>query len=324
MSTLSTQYFQRVLISSSSAVVPSQLASAQTSNPDAVASNFMIQVPEAMEGKYKVKYITIPNTIYNVNTSNNALNWTAGGPYYDAVLPVGNYDGATLATAVAAALTAGDLTARTYTATFDAITSKLTITNSTADDMIWAAGQSANTVIGVYNYNGFGSGGLVNITASGSALPYPIFLGAPLSLGIRIKQAADAGYVTGINEIVTKTTVPVTTDYSTIPPTVNTGAPVSTTDVKCVPVAGTLIVPLLAASNTFNYTTQDEFEQFFKLEKGTKLLQIQVVDTATGTQVDLNRGQLEMLVERVEPDLSIPKLKRQRIYRGQTRSEDYR
>ena len=320
MSTLSTQYFQRVLISSSSAVVPSLLASALTSNPDAVASNFMIQVPEAMEGKYKVKYITIPNTIYNVNTSNNALNWSAGGPFYDAVLPVGNYDGATLATAVAAALTAGDLTARTYTATFDAITSKLTITNSTADDMLWAAGRSANTVIGVYNYNG----GSVNSTASGSALPYPIFLGAPLSLGIRIKQAADAGYVTGINEIVTKTTIPVTTDYSTIPPTVNTGAPVSTTDIKCVPVAGTLIVPFLATSNTFNYTTQDEFEQFFKLEKGTKLLQIQVVDSATGVTVDLNRGQLEMLVERVEPDLSIPKLKRQRIYRGQTRSEDYR
>lgn len=73
----------------------------------------------------KLASASIPYTWYNVTTSNNAFTLVEGGTSYPVTIPVGNYDGAGLATALTTALNASG-GANTYTVTYSTVTSKLT------------------------------------------------------------------------------------------------------------------------------------------------------------------------------------------------------
>jgi hypothetical protein len=294
MSTLSQYYYQRVLVSTESAdghgrpqtTVPRdalQTPAAYTPITTTInTANCRIQFPETLDGKYLVRYITIPNTLYAVNATNQAISWlNSVGGQFAATIPTGNYTGATLAAAVQLAMDTADA-GRVYTVVYSDTTHKLTVTTSDASNNLFATGavNTAWRVLGVPEYSTLA-------IASAAAFPFPIFLSCPLSLGIRIKQAPDAGYVVGQQQ-------------------------------------GTLIVPLLSEANAFNYYSNDDFQQYLKFEKGTKTMDIRVVNPVTGADVELNRGPWEMLLERVEPNLSIPKLKRQRIYMGPPLASNYR
>ena len=71
---------------------------------------------------------TIPNTVYNINSSNNNLLWTRGGDQ-SATIPAGNYTSTTLATAIKTAMD-GASDGNTYTVSYSATTFKYTITGS--------------------------------------------------------------------------------------------------------------------------------------------------------------------------------------------------
>ena len=278
MSTVSQYYFQRVLVNSGDAEN---------------SANFSLKFGEVLEGKYKVHYITIPNTIYSVNETNNMVAMLVGFPILLPIgpfaIPKGNYTGDELAAVLQTSMSAADVT-RDYTVTYDSVTSKLTITNITNTDPFGFTsledGNTAWKILGVSEL------GFESLLAT-ATLSYPIFLTSPLSLGIRVKQSPDSGYVTPGR------TVRVNTDtkgnFETRGQSYH---------------QGTLIVPLLASANTFNYTSADDFQQFIRFEKGTKTLDIQVVDPLTSEDVDLNRGQWEMLLERMEDNVSKRKKKR--------------
>jgi hypothetical protein len=304
MSTRSQYYYQRVLVSTETAdghgrphdPVPRDELPVSTGGPFATppqnfyptplvtttinTANCRIQFPETLDGQYLVRYITIPNTLYAVNATNQNIDW-ANGAAHTATIPVGNYTGTTLAAAVQLAMDTADAV-RVYTVVYSDTTHKLTITTDDTSAVVFAGG-NLNTcwrVVGVAETGGVS-------LASAAAFPFPIFLSCPLSLGIRIKQAPDAGYVVGQQQ-------------------------------------GTLIVPLLSEANAFNYYSNDDFQQYLKFEKGTKTMDIRVVNPVTGAVVELNRGPWEMLLERIEPNLSIPKLKRQRIFMEPPLASNYR
>lgn len=145
------------------------------------------QVDQILEGEYQVEWATIPNTLYNVSTTNNVLAVTSGTG--SATLTPGNYTGATLAAEVQTQLTAVHASARTVT--YSSISNKLTITAADASATVFgpATANDGARVVGV-------APGTTTSVASGSECPYVVFLGSPLSLGIQISGASTRGYQT--------------------------------------------------------------------------------------------------------------------------------
>ena len=68
-----------------------------------------------------------------------------------------------------------------------------------------------------------------------------------------------------------------------------------------------LIVPLLASFTFFNYSSVLDFQQYIKVEKPTKVIGFELVDSSSGVVVDLNGGSWEMLLERVEDNITLEK-----------------
>jgi hypothetical protein len=292
MSTLSQYYFQRVLVNSDD----------QSGEKD--HGNFIVRFAEPLHGKYKVHYITIPNTLTTVVVSiNNQLEvgTASGGPYTTVTIPEGYYNFTTLATALATALDAAFPGPRVpHTLAVD-VQNRLVLTTADASATYFDNLGNLNRTLGLFET-------IETTVASGSTFPVSMFLGDPLSIGIEIKEASDAGYVTAGGAYVNDTKV---TPSST--PILNTpeAAVVNGQFLQSSKQQATLLAPLVAGYNSFNFTSQDDFEQFIKLEKGTKTLSIRTVFPVTGALAPL-RGPWEMLIERVESDLTKPKLKRQR------------
>jgi len=257
MSTVSQYYFKRILINSGDSDTPSDLH---------------LRFSNALEGKFKVQYISIPNTLYNVNETNNTIrfNLFPSGLYAYPTIPVGNYTGDTLAIAVQAAMSSV-VASPGFTAEYDSFTRKLSISRPGTDTYQFLDSKE-NTA---WKIMGLPRGGSVLYGSGANILLNPINIARPLSVGIRVHQSPDAGYVTpGVTQ------------------------------------QGTLIAPLTAQADAFNYTPALDFEQFLRFEKGTKTLDILIVNPLTGVPVDLNGGQWEMLIERIEPNFGIEKLKR--------------
>lgn len=76
-------------------------------------------------GKYKVTHISFPNTIYNVTSSNNTVDYNSGTILN---LPIGYYNSSNLPAAVKNMLDSAD----TYTVTISSTTGKMTISSNTS------------------------------------------------------------------------------------------------------------------------------------------------------------------------------------------------
>ena len=169
------QYFHKVLVRSRD-----RFQSTDTSQ------QFKLHFRETIEGKHRVRWCTIPNTLYNVNATNNSLTATNGGSA-TVTIPPGNYNGSTLAAALAAALLAA--TGVAHTVTFNTTTFRLTITP--------AAGTTNVVFTNSYYVVGAPIG---NVAVTGATtLPFVINLGLPLSLGIQINEAGGDAYTTAYN-----------------------------------------------------------------------------------------------------------------------------
>ena len=71
------------------------------------------------EASISVNQIFIPNAVYPVNSTNNTVKFVEVATEISVVIPPGSYTGTAFATAIAVAMTAGTLNARTYTASYD-------------------------------------------------------------------------------------------------------------------------------------------------------------------------------------------------------------
>ena len=277
MQTLSQYSFQRVLVNS------------DDQGGEKTHYNFSVRFTNPLQGRYKIHYITIPNTLDTIVLDiNNELSVSDGGPFQTITIPEGYYTLTEAATALKIELDAA------LTGPFTVVVgagNKLQISRSAAGIISFEDTGTANRTFGLYETKVTS----LSMVAPGASFPNPVFLGDPLSIGIEIQEASDAGYVTAGGEYKSETV---------------TGQPTKMTDRRISSKQqATLIVPLIAGANTFNYTTHDDFKQFIKLEKGTKTLTIRTVYPVTGATAQL-RGPWEFFIERIEDDLSKPKLKR--------------
>lgn len=255
----------------------------------ATATNFQIRFAEPLDGRYQVKWVTIPNTMYNISTNNNSF--TANGTPL-AITP-GIYDGSLLAGELATQLDTLGGPAVPYTVGYNPLTMKLSVTSTDASGTLFLGTGTANKSLGLPAQD--------TTVASGGVMPNVVFLGFPLSLGIKVTQSSSCGYVTGGGSYqTTSETVPVRG--------ISTATQVFVSDEK----QSTIVVPLLSDVNFYNWTTFEDFKQWVTIEKGSRVLDIQVVDTRTGQEVDLNGGAWEMLLDRVEDNVTKNKHKRMR------------
>lgn len=108
---------------------------------------------------YRVKSVSIPFSFYMVNANNNTIAFreSADGVNRTATLPVGNYDAATILSALGTALTNAGTQA--YTVTYDDVSGRLTI--SAPGNFRILSGNNGSTawnVLGVDQYNDTASG----------------------------------------------------------------------------------------------------------------------------------------------------------------------
>lgn len=248
---------------------------------------FKVKLKQPIEGKWLVKTVTIPNSIYTVTSKNNQVTFFINDEGAKTCeIPVGNYTGDTLADALTVAMNAAT-SAGTWAVTYASLTSKLTVSYDDSDaantwffNFTRATVNSAAWVLGDY------VGTPYTATAGDGTtreLPHVIGLGTPASLGIHIKEAACHGYTT--------------TSFKT-----SSG--------EGEPRTGDILVPFLAASGTFNFSqAESKNSQEVCFNHPTSKLEIHVTNTDTGEMVDLNGADWEMLLEQLEPR----RLKRRRM-----------
>lgn len=79
-----------------------------------------------------VRKITIPYSVYTINSNNNKLYWVdSDSKTKTSTITSGNYDETTLAAAITTQMNADKTSADTYTCTVSTATAKITITNNT-------------------------------------------------------------------------------------------------------------------------------------------------------------------------------------------------
>lgn len=93
-------------------------------------SNFLLPLGGIkLSGKYVLRTAYIPNSSYNINSSNNQLYFTISSTAKTASIPVGYYDQLTLPSAVQTAMNA---VSSGFTVSFNATPSTITIANATS------------------------------------------------------------------------------------------------------------------------------------------------------------------------------------------------
>lgn len=112
------------------------------------SSDFTIYLPSslAIQGIKRVclESAQIPNTVYNVRTSvNDRMCWKRGGTDYNFQIPAGNYDSASLLSAIQTGMNAAD--ANTYVLSLSTTSGKVTVGGSGAFQLNWTSNPQAAT-----------------------------------------------------------------------------------------------------------------------------------------------------------------------------------
>ena len=137
------------------------------------SSEFTFKSNRIMQGTYTVKFLTIPNTIYNVTDNNNIILVNT----MQTTVPVGHYTSATITAALKVALES--VVASVFVVTFNKTTGKITI--SSTDVFTLSFPNNFNNLIGfpatVSSVTTYTSDKIVKLSKP--------------SLGITIQQASD-------------------------------------------------------------------------------------------------------------------------------------
>ena len=115
-------------------------------NPADDSGSFRVDISRSLQG-HNVSHIavlgaSVPNTAINVTSYNNQIKCTNSNGTSTVSVATGMYDGASLATAVADALTADGTLADTYTGSYDTSSFKISITSTSLDFTIAQSGVS--------------------------------------------------------------------------------------------------------------------------------------------------------------------------------------
>jgi hypothetical protein len=246
-----------------------------------------------LEGKYILRWLLVPNTLYTVNTQKNKL-YTDLGTY---TLPSRNYTSTQLAAALSALLAADDAN---LSVTFD--TDQLKFAWTTADT---AAGSYLEITDGANSINhliGLPAGEQVLLaevlqpytttfsnpsagTGSTQYSPYVGNMSSPKSLTVDIDQADATGVVSGRR-------------YASIGPSSSYRQVTSSH-------RASFIVPLLAGSGFFSFTSSDVTRQYITFSTRTWCLDVLVGNPDTNGPALMNGGEWELYLEKIPSIASI-------------------
>jgi hypothetical protein len=150
------------------------------------SSNFTTYSTLIIQGTYLLKYVIIPNTLYQVNEANRRFILEEGLNTYDITLSLGNYDFNSFSTMIANVLTtAGTLT---YNVSIDAVTYQLNIFSTGAFRLNLSSGARVRSLLG-FNQILPTADGSFNLVSENV-----VNLGSPTSLGIIINQSSTRGF----------------------------------------------------------------------------------------------------------------------------------
>jgi len=228
-------------------------------------------------GNYEVMWVTIPNTVYNVDAGRDTLTFetvsSGGGIQGTVSVPRRNYTAQELATELTSFpffdVSTGLPTTLTWV--YDPNTFRYTVRNNSADT----------------GYLHYGDGGTLMKILGFSAprgeepVPYPLppgqfvaapnvaQLGSPLSIGINIVESKGEGFVTA-------------------------GGNSQVLDNR----RATLLVPFLSAAGGYSFVTKENFRQTFSLRSSGNQISVNLRDPDTGQPLNLNGADWEMFFRR--------------------------
>lgn len=226
------------------------------------SSNFYIQSRDVLEGLYEVKHILIPNTTYNIHDNNSEITLHETAPVGSYL--IGIYPGSYTGAQLAAVLQTAfnGVGVQPFTVSLNQITGKLVILCTTFQSF-----SISFPNIHCSRTYGFGEA-LQTQTAAGIASTHVINLSHPDSLGVQIKQLHCS--TTAYENIVTRS-------------------------------SGALYVPFNATFGYFVALPSQQLYQTVHFHRSTGL-NISIVDTSTNQILDLNGGEWELLLSKVEND----------------------
>lgn len=255
-----------------------------------------LRLENGVQGTYEVKWIKIPNTVYNINTTNNVLSFStqAGGPF-EAALEPKNYTAAELATALTQLLTTGNplWNDPDLVVSYDQQKSKLVFSSTAASSgynyftILTGGERSINRTLGFpYLEKKFSAGVLqpqaISFFKSAPGLvsndaPYIVQLSSPLSIGMTVREATSNNFKTAQQVVGVRDGQPVYLTKST---------------------AAALVIPFVVEKGAYMFLSSDVLKQYLTFARTTKTLSFEVVDLNTGSRVDLNNADWQLYMQR--------------------------
>src|ERR1700722_17622481 len=159
------------------------------------SSDFNIVLPESFDCRGKqfveLKYFQCYNTIFNINNSNNCLNFNENSTN-KSITPItpSNYDAPTLASTLQTALNTASASYNTYSVTYSASTKLFTISAGNSFTLQFLTGTNSSTslwkILGWTSSNGLAP--VDSATNTSVTSPYMSNLSGPLSIYLTISK----------------------------------------------------------------------------------------------------------------------------------------
>lgn len=162
------------------------------------SSNYIVQLntPFIVGNKRKLKlvYFVCYNTIYNVSSSNNNIDFKSGATTYSASVSAGIYDATTLATSLQTAMNnqlAG------FTVSYNINQKTYTISNASSFSLLFSSGSHASTslwqVLGFSSSNGLN--GVDTASATSTTSTQAVDFNLPLSMYIKLNNISTVEFL---------------------------------------------------------------------------------------------------------------------------------
>ena len=246
------------------------------------SAEFRLPLQEAIEGKYRLIWATVPNACFNVNSKNNKLYLTSTAMGDTTItIPSQNYTGETLADTLQSLLInegyvqPGETIGIAYLDTH----LKLQFTLSAgAEFKIYCRQSNSDSAHAVLGFETSAQDAETWLPQGQTRiLPNVVALGLPTSLGIQIKECSTLAYsLGGFHEVWDGSSVKRGTKNH----------------------SASLVIPFLASSGGYQSSAQDRHDQFVFFPNKTKYLNIRVVSPDSRDKVDLNGADWEMLLSK--------------------------
>lgn len=161
------------------------IRSTDASSNSTSSSNFQVTLNRSMPGgRYALKHVSLPNTIYNCDTFNNILNFRENSTNKQATISAGSYVPSTLATAVQSALNTASGGYNTYAVSYS--TNQQGFTFSAGNNFQFMYGSNNTSSVSNLNAKLLGFSKVDTTAATSLTSPNVANLQFPSSLFIRV------------------------------------------------------------------------------------------------------------------------------------------